>query len=127
MIVTKLPPIAQQSFDPKKAYNENVLLDSESQMPAKRKGEDEVRVRALDHFLFERNGQFVYPTAGKTESWWKGVVVYGYAAVPAGPSKFLTWAGQWDFECDEPVHFELRRLTNIVDLTKEAHPHWRAG
>ncbi|KAG8720299.1 hypothetical protein FRC09_009792 [Ceratobasidium sp. 395] len=123
MPMFKLPAIAQPSFDPTKVHGEDVLLKTEA---AKRPEEGEVRVRALDHFLFERNGEFVYPTLGKPESWWKGVVVYGYIAALTGPARFLVWAGQWNVDW-EGLYIQPRRLGNIVGLTKETHQHWRNG
>jgi hypothetical protein len=85
-----------------------------------------VQVRALDGFLFVKNGRFVYPTFDKPEEWWTGVVAYGYAAALTGEYRYFIWAGQWDQDY-EGKHIEVVRLENLVGIYKESHVHWRNG
>ncbi|KAB5589094.1 hypothetical protein CTheo_7456 [Ceratobasidium theobromae] len=125
----KIPAKIKNVFHPHPIFPENKFLETEDEQPLML-GRDQstisVRVRALDGFLFVRNGKFVYPTRDKSENWWIGVEAYGYVAAVTGDYKWFIWAGRWD-EDFEGKHIEVLHLKNLRGLQKERHSHWRGG
>ncbi|KAG8734338.1 hypothetical protein FRC11_005325 [Ceratobasidium sp. 423] len=130
-------------FDGHLIQPENVALDPEgsdavangngmSNIEGKRRTIDhrnvrmKVIARALDGFIFVKDGRFVYPTYGVPDEWWQGVVAYGYVAALTGEFKYFIWAGQWHMHYDDK-HLEVVILANLQGLSKEINKHWRNG
>ncbi|CAE6420448.1 unnamed protein product [Rhizoctonia solani] len=110
-------------YAPHQILPEDTTLDPEDpSMPEY----GEVKVRALDGFIFVKDGRFVYPTYGLPKRWWNGVLAFGYMAALTGDFKHFIWAGQWD-EDFEGKHIEVVILANLVGLSKERSKHWRKG
>ncbi|CUA72104.1 hypothetical protein RSOLAG22IIIB_10084 [Rhizoctonia solani] len=102
---------------------EDFALDTEDPIPAKK---GQVKVRALDGFLFIRKGKFFYPTQGLPDEWWKEVTVFGYISALTGNFKYYIWAGQWDEDYDDK-HHEVVVLGNLSGISWSADQHWRNG
>ncbi|KAB5589096.1 hypothetical protein CTheo_7458 [Ceratobasidium theobromae] len=118
-----LPTPIAQIFWPHEIYGEEIVLDTEDHRVPK---PGTVRVRALDGFLFVKDGRLVYPTYDKCPDWWKGVEVYGYASALTGDFRHFIWAGHWDEDFDGK-HYEVVCLDNVKSMYKESNQYWREG
>ncbi|KDN33879.1 hypothetical protein RSAG8_13033, partial [Rhizoctonia solani AG-8 WAC10335] len=117
----RLPDPIAHIFAPHPILPENTTLDPEDPSIAEY---GEAKVRALDGFIFVKDGRFVYPTYNQPENWWKGVLAFGYMVALTGDFKYFVWAGQLDEDFDGK-HIEVVILANLVGLSKERSVHWR--
>ncbi|KAG8722670.1 hypothetical protein FRC08_014415 [Ceratobasidium sp. 394] len=124
MAAIQVPKEIARLYDNLPFRRENIVLDPEP--PHRTPGRTSVIVRALDDFMFLKDGKFTYPTYDKTADWWEGVAAYGWMLSPTGDFKYMAWAGQW--ESDYPgKHMELVVLKNLKGISKEGDKHWRKG
>ncbi|KAG8734413.1 hypothetical protein FRC11_014259 [Ceratobasidium sp. 423] len=119
----RLPDPITYIFGSFEIQPENIVLDTEDPRPPKK---GQVKVRALDGFVFVKNGRFVYPTYGLPDEWWQGVEAFGYIAALTGDFKYFVWAGQWQEEYPGK-HMEVIIIANLRGLAKDANDHWRNG
>ncbi|CUA72100.1 hypothetical protein RSOLAG22IIIB_10080 [Rhizoctonia solani] len=124
-MASQIPAIVQTVFEGFPIKKESFRLDVEPLASSGKK--DRVCVRALDGFIFLKDGQYVYPNyETSTPEWWKGVVAYGYVAALTGEHRFFVWAGEWDDDY-EGKHHEVMEIRNILGMCKDKSIHWRDG
>ncbi|KAG8731044.1 hypothetical protein FRC11_005270 [Ceratobasidium sp. 423] len=123
MVITA-PDVIKTIFDGHAIEPEQFRLDTENHSAA---GKDKVIVRALDGFVFLKDGKFVYPAfTTSTAEWWQGVEAYGYTAALTGDFRYFIWAGRWGEDFDGK-HMEVVHIPKPVGICKEASKHWRQG
>ncbi|KAG8739119.1 hypothetical protein FRC10_006117 [Ceratobasidium sp. 414] len=120
----KVPDEIAKIYDYLPFKPEHYRLDTEPRYATP--GKRSVLVRALDDFVFIKDGKFAYPIYGLSTDWWNGVTAYGWMMSPVGEFKYMAWAGDWGSSFPGK-HMELVELKNLRGLSKEANKHWRKG
>ncbi|KAB5587736.1 hypothetical protein CTheo_8822 [Ceratobasidium theobromae] len=120
---SKMRKTIERIYKPHPIKPETIFLETEDDCELK---PGMMRLRALDGFVFVKNGEFVYPTHDKTPGWWKGVEAYGYASALTGDYRWFIWAGRWD-EKYGGKHIEVVHIKKLQRLQKEKNRHWRGG
>ncbi|KAF8750289.1 hypothetical protein RHS01_09346 [Rhizoctonia solani] len=110
-------------------YRDNSILPENHRLDTKEEAdieEGQVQVRALNYFIFEKNGKMAFPYYGVSDEWWKDVVGFGLTIALTGDFKYHAWAGAWD---DDYLgkNWEVIILGDLTGISKEKSPHWRAG
>ncbi|QRW21897.1 hypothetical protein RhiXN_09484 [Rhizoctonia solani] len=119
----KLPNPIDYIYRDNSILPENHRLDTEEEADIE---EGQVQVRALNYFIFEKNGKMAFPYYGVSDEWWKDVVGFGLTIALTGDFKYHAWAGAWD---DDYLgkNWEVIILGDLTGISKEKSPHWRAG